>query len=75
MGLGEGRIYFRIFTSTTKGEGGYVFPPFCLFVYRISQKVVDEFGQNLVDRLDVSQGRIDSILVKIQIWIRALFNF
>ena len=22
-----------IFTSTTEGEGGYVFTPFCLFVY------------------------------------------
>ena len=31
----------------------------------ISQKVVDRFGSNLVDRLGVGQGRIDSILVKI----------
>ena len=42
----------------------------------ISQKVVDGFRRNLVDTLVVSQGRIDSILVKIQIriWIRELFN-
>ena len=43
----------------------------------ISQKVVDGFRRNLVDRLGVSQRRIDSILVKIRIWIwiRELFNF
>jgi len=38
----------------------------------ISQKVVDRFGRNLVDRLGVSQGRIDSIFVKIRIRIRLL---
>ena len=52
-----------------------MFSPLCLFflfVCRISQNVVDGFGRNLVDRLGVSQGRIDSILVKIRIriWIR-----
>ena len=36
----------------------------------ISQKVVDGFGGRLVDRLGVSHGRIDSILVKIGMWIR-----
>ena len=43
----------------------------------ISQKVVDGFGGRLVDRLGVSHGRIDSILVKIGMWIqiRELFNF
>ena len=35
----------------------------------ISQNVMNGFGQNLVDRLDVWQGWIDSILVKIQIQI------
>ena len=34
---------------TTEGEGGYVFTPFCMFVYRISQEVVDRF----VDRFGV----------------------
>ena len=33
-----------LFTYVTEGEGGYVFTPFCLFVCRISQKVVDWFG-------------------------------
>ena len=43
----------------------------------ISQKVVDGFGRNLVDKLGVSQGRIYLILVKIRIriWIRELFQF
>ena len=42
-----------------------------------SQKVVGRFGRNLVDRLGASQGRIDSIRVKIQIQIgiRELFIF
>ena len=31
----------------------------------ISQKVMVEFTRNLVDRLGVSRGRIDSILLKI----------
>ena len=61
----------RVITSATK-DGGYVFTPFCLsvFLYRISQKVVDKFGRNLLDRLGVSEGQIDSILVTIQIRIR-----
>jgi len=66
-----------IFTSIAKDEGGHVFTPFCLFVYRISQKVVDGSQWNFVDRLGMWQGRSDSILVKIRIWIliRELFNF
>ena len=46
----------------------------CLFVWlkMISQKVVDWFGRNLVDRLGVWRGRIDLILVKIWIWIRPI---
>ena len=52
----------------------------CLFVCLCTgylKKVVDGFGQNLVDTLGVWQGRIDSILVKIriQIWKQGLFNF
>ena len=37
---------------------------------------MDGFGLNLLDRLGVSHGRIDSVLVKIKIgiWIRELFN-
>ena len=65
-----------VITSTT---GGWtLFSPLfvclfvCLFVSRISQKVVDGFGQNYVDRLSVSQERIDEILVKIQIQIEIL---
>ena len=46
-----------------------------LFIRRISQKVVDESGWCFVDKLGVWQGRTDSILVKIQIRIRGLFNF
>jgi len=38
----------------------------------IFQKDVDGFGRNLVDRLGVWQGKIELILVKIQIWIRRL---
>ena len=41
----------------------------CLSMSRISQKVVNEFGQNSVDRSGVWQGRIDSILLKIRIQI------
>ena len=42
----------------------------CLSLSRISQKVMGRFRWNLVDRLRVWQGRIDSILVevRIQIW-------
>ena len=49
----------------------------CLFVFKITQKVVDGLGWNLVDRLGVWHGRNDSILVKlwIWIWIQELFNF
>ena len=47
----------------------------CLSVSRISQKVMDRFGQTLVDRLGVWLGRIDSISVKIRIWIQGFFNF
>ena len=38
---------------------------------------MDGFRRNLVDRLGVSRGRIDSIFVKIRIWIwkQELFNF
>ena len=60
-------------------DGGYVFTPVCLFVCLsvcvsiISQKVMDRFGGNLVDRLGVRQERMDSILVKIQ--IREFKNF
>ena len=54
-----------------KVDGGYVFTPVCLSVSSTSQKVMDGFGQNLVDRLGAWRGRIDSILVKIwiQIWL------
>ena len=40
------------------------------FYSMISQKVLDGFTWNLMDRLGVWQGRIDSILMKIQIRIR-----
>ena len=68
---------FLIITSSMEGEGGDVFTPFYLFVCRISQKVVERSGWNLVDGLGVWQGRTDEILVKIRIriWIRELFDF
>ena len=47
-------------------------PSFCLFVCRISQKVVDGSGLNFLDMFGVWQGRTDSILVTIRIWIRLL---
>ena len=39
----------------------------CLSMSRISQKGMDRFGWNLVDRLGVCQGWIDLIVVRIQI--------
>jgi len=44
---------------------------------RVSEKVVDGFGWNVVDTLGVWRRRIDSILLKIRIriQIRGLFNF
>ena len=43
----------------------------------ISQKIGNGFGRKLMHRFGMSQGQIVSILVKIriQIWIRELFNF
>ena len=79
-------IYFTIFALNS----GYLchrrwtefrFSPrfVSLPVSRISPKVKDGCGQNLVDRLGVYQGRICWILVKIririQIWIRQYLNF
>jgi len=40
----------------------------------ISQKVMDGFGRNLVDMLGVRRGRIDLLLVRIQIQIRNLMT-
>ena len=85
----EDHLHIRSLNSTTNYFWGQIcFLDFatillcmmssCLFVLcMISQKVVDGSGQNLVDRLGVWQGRVDSILMKIliQIWIRELFNF
>ena len=47
----------------------------CLFVCRISQKVVDRFGWNLVARLGVGQCRIDEIFmnIRVQIWTTTIF--
>ena len=47
----------------------------CLFVYRISQKVMDGSGLNLVGRLGVWQWRTASILVKIQIRLQSFFKW
>ena len=50
-------LVYIFITSATEGEGGYVFAPLCLFVClsvcMISQKVVEGFGSNLVERLGV----------------------
>ena len=43
----------------------------CLFVWRISQKVVDGFGRNF-GRLGVRPGQIDSILVQVRMQIRPI---
>ena len=44
-----------IVISATEGERRYVFTPLGLFVYGISQKVVDGSGWNFVDMLGVWQ--------------------
>jgi len=66
-----------IITSTTEDEGGYVFTLLCLFVCRISKKVVGRSRWNFGGMFGVGQGRTDLILMKIwfRIWIRELFNF
>ena len=48
-----------------------------LSVYRISQKLMDGFAQNLVDTLGIWQGRTDSILVKIWLleFLKWIFTF
>ena len=62
-------------------EGGRrLFSPMCLSVCLWTgylKKVVDVFGRNLVERLCVWQGRIDSMLVKIQIriWLLEFFEW
>ena len=60
-----GDIYFKailaLVTSATEGEGGYVFTSLCLhiclsvclFMYKMSQKVVGGSGLNLVGRFGV----------------------
>ena len=48
------------------------FIPVCLSVCMISEKVMDGFRQNLVDRLGVWPGRIVLILVKIRFQIQIL---
>ena len=58
----------RMAPSSRAENPCYVSTLFCL--YRMSQKVVDGLGWNLVDSLDVGQGRINTILVKIRIYIR-----
>ena len=52
-------LTIKFITFATEGDGGCVFTPFCLFVYRISQKAVDGSRWNFVDRLGVWQGRTD----------------
>ena len=64
-------MHVRLLPPPPKYGWRLCFHPFlfvCLSVSRISQNVVDGFGRNLVDRLGVWQGWIDSILVKIRIW-------
>ena len=56
---------FDVITSASKG-GQRLFSA-RLSVSRISQKVVDGFWRYWVDRLDVRQGWLDSILMKIRI--------
>ena len=47
----------------------------CLYVYRMSQKVVDGFGWNFVDRVGVWQGWTDWILVKIRIRLLEFLHY
>jgi len=69
------KFEFLFLPLPPKVDGGDVFTPVCFFVTRISQKFIDRFWQNLVDRLGVWQGRIESILVKIGVRICEIFNF
>ena len=58
----------RLITSTRRLCFCSVFSVFCLIVNRITQKVIDRFSQNVLERLASGLETIDYILGTIQIF-------
>ena len=74
--MGEGwhalRCSGMLVTSATEGGWRLRIHPclcVCLSVSRMSQKVMDRFGQNLVERMSVWHERTVWILLRMPIWI------